>query len=229
MRTMKAVAPLMALLINGCFLFGTGRASSVGDAPPELKDYKPHVPDVSDRWPYGFEGLKPGQWARYVVRRDGVESSLRLGVIKADGARLWIEVVDEGDVRAASARLVAPDGVVEKAFFRESGPQGTSAVIEQKIVQRAETPDPAPAEETSEAGELDIAGARRRVTLTKSIFRDEALGRTETDEAAWCADLPGLYAASPAGGLARLKSDRRKLAVDLAETGTDYKPLVELK
>jgi hypothetical protein len=224
-RAFLAVAA--AALLNGCFLFSSTAPSNYVDTPDDMRAWTPHVPEVSDRHAYGpIDGLKPGLWARYIVKRPAGEIRLALGVVSVGEGKAWIEVVEENDSRLASARLVSAEGRVLKALFREIGPRGTSAVFEQKLVQSGDAEPPAPAEETAVNREIDLLGGKRAVVVVRAIFRDEALGRSETDETTWCAGLPGLYASGPRGGLVRLACERQRLSVEMIETGTDYKPVI---
>jgi hypothetical protein len=223
---MEAVKPIAAaaalVLLGGCFIFSTGRVSNVVRAPDDLRVTRPHVPDVSDLHPFGRDGLKAGQWARYAVHREAGDSILRIGVIRIDGDRIWIEIVEEN---RASARLVGPDGTVEKAYFREVGSTGPGDLYPQKIVQRSDTPDPAAAEETTEEREVEILGTKRKATVATAIVRDEALGRSEVEVTTW-SDVPGLYASSRFGGLVHRKSEHEKLTVELIELGEGYAPII---
>lgn len=211
--------------LNGCFLFSSTAASTAGDVPDELKVWTPHIPDVADRHAGGaIEGLKPGQWVRYLVKRPSGDIRLAIGVLSIETDRAWIEWVEEGESRLASARLVSKEGRVLKALFREIGPRGTSTVYEQKIVQSSDDDAPVPSEETTEKRELDLLGTKQNVVVVRLVFRDEVLGRSETDETTWCAALPGLYASGPHGGLVR--RTRERLSVEILESGTDYKPVI---
>ncbi len=226
MCSLKLVALAGALgLLGGCFLIGGGRVSTVDEVPEEMKRTRLHVPDVEDAHPYGREGLKPGQWAKFAVHREAGDLVLRIGVVKADGDKLWIEVVEETDLRAASARLIGPDGIVSKALYREVGPAGASDILPQKVAQRADTIPAGAGEETVETREILLLGAKRQATVVKIVFRDEALGRSETEETVWC-DVPGLYATSKHGGLAKRTSEREKLTVEMIEHGDGYQPVI---
>ncbi len=226
MWSVKLVALAGAVaLLGGCFIIGSGRGSTVDAVPDEMKRTRLHVPDIDDAYPYGHTGLKPGQWAKFAVRREAGDLVMRIGVVKADGDKLWIEVVEETDVRAASARLVGPDGIVSKALYREVGPAGASDILPQKIAQRAETDPAGVGEETVEAREIEFLGAKRKAAIVKVVHRDEALGRSETEETVWC-DVPGLYASSKHGGLGKRTSEREKLTVEMIEHGDGYVPVI---
>lgn len=219
-----ALAGAVALL-GGCFFFSGGRPSTVDPVPEEMKKTRLHVPEISDAYPYGREGLKPGQWAKFALHRETGDLMLRIGVVKADGDKLWIEVVEETDLRAASVRLVGPDGTVAKALYRETGPAGSSEILPQKIVQRADGEAAGSGEETVEPREIEFLGAKRKATVVKVVTRDEALGKSETEETTWC-DVPGLYAVSKHGGLAKRTSQREKISVEMIEHGDGYQPVI---
>jgi hypothetical protein len=212
--------------LTGCFLFSTGASTQVEDVPEHLKAYRPHVPSTGDRHPYAPPGaLKAGEWARYRVARGG-ESVLTIGVVRRDGDRAWIEVVEEGEVRRASARLVNAQGRIEKALFREIGPQGASETVPQELTQEGELEAPEPDEVTTERREMDVLGAKRVVVVVRATYRDEALGRAVVDEAVWCADVPGLFAASEHGGLVAMTGGREKVRVELAAMGGGYPAVI---
>jgi hypothetical protein len=216
---MRIAAALGPLALSGCFLFTTGASTQVEDVPESLKAYRPHVPAIGDHHPYGPPGaLKAGAWARYRVARAG-ESALTIGVIRREGERAWIEVVEEGEVRRASARLVGPQGRIEKALFREIGPQGASEVAPQELTQEGEPDAPEPDAVTSERREMEVLGAKRVVVVVRATYRDEALGRAVVDESVWCADVPAVWGASEHGGLVSFAGGRERVRVELAAMG----------
>src|SRR5207248_430971 len=124
------------------------------------------VHPVPDRHPYGdVSKVKVGQWTRYA---EG-ERIFTLAAVAKEGDDLWIEVIEEGETREASARLVAPDGTVKKAFFREIGKDGPSEVVPQSLEQSPARPANSPegvrdtAEEKIKVGERELTAKRIRI------------------------------------------------------------------
>src|SRR5258706_5287155 len=134
-----------ALLAAGC---GGGPASVVIDVPEELRHVTRVVLPVPDRHPYGdVSKLAVGQWARYA----GGGRTFTLAAVAKEGDDLWIEVVEEGEMREASARLVSPGGAVRKALFREITKDGPSEIVPQPLEQSAAPPA------TQAGGARDVA------------------------------------------------------------------------
>ncbi|MBI2931900.1 MAG: hypothetical protein HYY16_09630 [Planctomycetes bacterium] len=209
----------------GCS-FAPGSRS--GRIDPAAEPRAPMPPPLTDQHEFAPpEALQAGQWARYRVVRDDVEHELTLGVAARDGDRVWLEVVEEGDPRRASLRVVAPDGHIEKAFFREARAKGDpSVVVPQPLTQADPLPAIAPAEPVpSIAGQETVGGRSLTVILERLIFRDEELGREYQEEHVWSPDAPVLYAASEHGGLVRRQTAREKIS--LIEFGGDYKACIE--
>src|SRR5579863_6186675 len=106
--------------LSGC-IFGGGEASRVEKVPEELQRSRLVAPPAPDSHAYGdVTKLRPGQWATY---REGGRL-LTLAAVAAEGEAMWIEVIDEGEPRQVSARLVGPDGVVRKAYYGEVSREG---------------------------------------------------------------------------------------------------------
>ena len=221
MKSMYRIALAAGVLLAaGC----SGPASAVIDVPEALRHVTKVVPSVPDRHPFGdVMKLAVGQWARY---GDGTRS-FTLAAVAAEGADLWIEVIEEGETREASARLVAPDGAVKKAFFREVGKDGPSEVVPQSLEQSSARASKAPegvrdvAEEKIKAGERELAAKRIRIRA------EDLDGRLVEETTWWHPDVPPLYAGSADGGLVRRRF--RGASIDLLDFGTDAKPLVMIR
>ena len=114
--------------LAGC-IFGSGESSKATKVPEELKRPRIVAPKLPDRHLYGdVTRVRPGQWASY---REG-DRTLTLAAVGVAGDRVWIEVIEEGDPRLVSARLVSPDGVIHKAFYGEiSGAEAVQQAAEE--------------------------------------------------------------------------------------------------
>ncbi len=221
---MKRLAWALAIpALSGCFLLPSGEATRVEDAPEKLKRRRLVIPAVPDRHPYGDVGrLRPGQWARY---REG-ERTITLAVAARGPEGVWVEVVEEGDPRQASARLVSPGGVILKAYYGEVSAEGRSAVEEQPLQQSAAPP--AGREETGrETGEETVTVAGRTLKARRVRVRTEDLeGRIVEEITLWHPDVPPVYAGSDMGGLVRRLAGGP--VVELEDWGQDARPLLEL-
>lgn len=215
-------APLLLAVpaLAGCFLLPSGDPSQVKEVPPELRKPRLVAPPVADRHEYGdVTKVQVGQWARYRER----DREVTLAAVAREGEAVWIEVIEEGEPRLASARLVAPDGAVKKAFYGEIAKDGKSAVVVQPLSQW--NPPPAvvfgslrkdAVKETVKVGEREIRayGARTR--------SENLEGRLTEETVLWSAEVPPLWGE----GLVRRRSPAG--AVDLLDYGTRAKPLVEI-
>src|SRR5207248_4460513 len=129
--------------------------------PEELKRTRPVAPKLPDRHLYGdVTRLRPGQWATY---REG-DRTLTLAAVGVAGVGVWIEVIEEGEPRLVSARLVSPDGVVHKAFYGEISKDGHRSVVEpQALEQNGRTPPPRLGEAGRETAEETVTVAGREL------------------------------------------------------------------
>jgi hypothetical protein len=215
----KAAALLGLLALVGC----PGASSRADKVPEELRRPRLVTPKVADRHPYGpVAQLKVGQWAKY---REGART-LTLAAVAADGDRMWIEVIDEGDPRQVSARLVGPDGVVTKALYAEVSKDGQISAVEPQALEQdvAATP-PRLAESGRETGEESVKVGGRELKAKKVAVRFEDLeGRLTQEVTLWHPDVPPIYAAGEGGGLVRRTVG--SAAVELLDFGTDAKPIL---
>jgi len=209
--------------LAGCFLLPSGESSRVKDVPEELKRSGVVAPPVVDRHLYGdVAGLRTGQWARY---REG-GGLLTLAVVGAEEGGVWVEVVEEGETRLVSARLVAPGGIVKKAFYGEVSKGSRSAVVPQPLQQWTEPP-PGLREVSREGGEERCAVGGRDLLAQRVRIRFEDLeGRLAEEVWLWHPEVPPVYAGSGLGGLVRKRAGSRQ--VDLVDFGNDARPLLEI-
>jgi hypothetical protein len=209
-----------AACVAGC----GGDASRVEKVPDELRRPRLVAPKVSDRHLFGdVTKLRPGQWASY---REG-ERAFTLAAVGVEGDLVWIEVIEEGDPRQVSARLVGPDGVVHKAYYGEiSKGGGKSSVEPQALGQNGTSSAAKPGEVGRETGEetVTIAGRELRVQRITARFEDLE-GRLTREVTMWHKDVPPIYAGSEAGGLVRRQT--ASWTVELTGYGTDARPLIE--
>ena len=220
MKKMRGIA-LAAGVLAGC---SGGPPSVVKEVEPGLRHVTRVVPAVPDRHPYGdVSKVTVGQWARYA---DG-DRTFTLAAVAKEGDDLWIEVIEEGETREASARLVAPGGLVKKALFREIAKDGPTEVLPQSLEQSPARPAKAPegardvGAETLKVGDRELASKRVRV-------RSEDLDGRIVEEATWWhPDVPPLLAGSPEGGLVRRRA--KGASIELLGFGTDAKPLVVVR
>ena len=206
---------ILFLALAGC----PGAASIVDEVPPELRKTTAAVPAVGDRHPYADpSAVEPGRWATY---REGGRT-ITLAVVGREAEGTWVEVLDQGEPRAASARLVAADGTVLKAWYQEPG----SAVQPQPLDQR---PAPAAARRTEtsrETAEEKLkVGARELVARRVRIRSEDLEGRIAEETWWWHPEVPPLYAGGELGGLLRRMSAAG--TVELLDFGAGAKPAVE--
>ena len=200
-----------ALPAGGC----AGASSVVDEVPEELRRTRGVVPAVGDRHGYADpSGVEVGRWATY---REG-SRTFTLAVAGRDAEGTWVEVVDE---TAASARLVAPDGTVLKAFYQEPG----GPAQPQPLDQRAAPAEPRRTETSRETGEEPVkVGARELVARRVRIRSEDLEGRLSEDLWLWHPDVPPLHAGSELGGLVRRTSPAGR--VELLDFGRDATPRV---
>jgi hypothetical protein len=202
-------AAALAAALGGCFFEG-GESSRVLEA--EHRPSTAALPPAPDRHPYGDPAaLKVGQWATY---REGARE-LTIAVVGEEDGALWIEVIEEGEPRLASARLTARTGEVKRAWAGEAGGTGTRQGLAQSV-----PPSPSP------SGEAEEASARvggRELKVRRVTRRAEDLeGRVLSELWDWSAEVPPLYAGSAHGGLVRREG--KGLVVELLRFGSDARP-----
>ena len=208
--------------LAGC---SSGAASKVEKVPEELRRPRVVAPKVPDRNGYGdITKLRPGQWASY---KEG-ERSFTLAAVGMSGDSMWIELIEEGDPRLVSARLVSPDGVVRKAFYGEIAKDGTRSSVEPQTLEQNGTTSAEGLRETSrETDQETVKVAGRELTAQRVSVRYEDLeGRLIREVTLWHKDVPPVYSGSDAGGLVR--RTRATSTVELTGFGSDAKPLLIL-
>ena len=220
MNRILAAAILAALV--GC---SSGAASKVEKVPDELQRPRIVAPKVPDRHAYGdVTKLRPGQWASY---KEG-ERAFTLAAVAAAGDSMWIELIEEGDPRLVSARLVSPDGVVQKAFYGEISREGTRSSVEPQTLEQNGAASAEGLRETGrESDQETVKVAGRELTAQRVSVRYEDLeGRLIREVTLWHKDVPPIYAGSDAGGLVR--RTRATSTVELTGFGSDAKPMLNL-
>jgi hypothetical protein len=222
---MRRLAPLAILLcLAGC-LFGGGESSRVEKVPEEFRHPHIAVPPAPDRHSYGdVSALRPGQWATY--RESG--RLLTLAAVAAEGDALWIEVVEEGEPRQISARLVGPDGVIRRAYYGEISKDGHKSSVERQPLEQADGNAPVRLSESGrELGEESVVIAGKELRARRVSVRFEDLeGRLIQDVSLWHKDVPPIYAGTEDGGLVRRKSGTT--LVELVDFGSDARPLLSI-
>ncbi len=218
--------PLLLVLVAlaGC-VFGSGKSSEATKVPEEMKRTRPVAPKLPDRHPYGdIARLKTGQWASY---REG-ERSFTLAAVGVAGDRVWIEVIEEGEPRQVSARLVSPDGVIHKAYYGEISKDGQTSSVEPQTLEQDGSAAPVRLGETGrETGEETVTVGGRELKAQRVKVRFEDLeGRLTEETTWWHKDVPPLYAGTDAGGLLRRRTGAS--TIELTGFGTDARPLLEV-
>jgi hypothetical protein len=220
------IIPLIVLLsaLAGC-IFGSGASSKATKVPEELKRPRLVAPKLPDRHLYGdIAKVRPGQWASY---REG-DRTLTLSAVGVAGDRVWIEVIEEGEPKQISARLVSPDGVVHKAFYGEVTKDGRKSTVEpQALEQNGFSAPPKRGETGRETGEETVTVAGREFKCKRVQVRYEDLeGRLTQEVTLWHKDVPAVYAGTDAGGLVRRQLGSVK--VELIGFGDDARPQLEI-
>lgn len=218
--------PALLLLpwLAGC-IFGSGESSRVETVPVDLQTPRVVVPKAPDRHPYGeVSRVRPGAWASY---REG-SRLLTLSAVASEGDAMWIEVIDEGEPRQVSARLVGPDGVVRKAYYGEIGRDGRKSAVEVQPLEQADVAAPPRLSETGrETGDESVVVTGKELRARRVALRFEDLeGRLIQEVALWHKDVPPLYAGSDDGGLVRRKTGAA--LVELVDFGVDARPLLAI-
>ena len=212
---------ILAALV-GC---SSGAASRVEKVPEDLQRPRVVAPKVPDRHTYGdITKLRAGQWASY---KEG-ERAFTLAAVAVAGDSMWIELVEEGDPRLVSARLVSPDGVVLKAFYGEISKAGGRSTVEpQTLEQNGTTSGGGLRVSSRETDEETVKVAGRELAAHRVSVRYEDLeGRLTREVTLWHKDVPPVYAGTDAGGLVRRTTATS--TVELTGFGADAKPLLDL-
>ena len=206
---------LCMVLLCGC----GGAASVVEEVPPELRRSTAVIPAAGDRHPYADPtAVAPGAWATY--REGGRTVTLAVAGREAEGT--WVEVIEDGEVRAASARLVAADGTVLRAWYQEPG----AAAQAQPLDQRAAPAAPRRTETSRETAQEKVKiGARELVASRVRIRSEDLEGRISEETWWWHPEVPPLYAGGEQGGLVRKVSAAG--TIELLDFGAGAKPAVE--
>ena len=221
MRRLAALGLLPCLA--GC-LFGGGESSHVEKVPEELQHPRIAVPPAPDRYAYGdIRNLRAGAWATY---REGARV-LTLAAVAADGDALWIEVIDEGEPRQISARLVGPDGVVRQAYYGELSKDGHRSPVQSQPLEQAQDAVPVRLSQSAgEPGEESVVVAGKELHARRVTTRFEDLeGRLFQEVTLWHPDVPPIYAGGAEGGLVRRKTG--STVIELVDFGNDARPLLE--
>ena len=210
--------------LAGC-IFGSGASSKAERVPEEMKRPRLVSPKLSDRHLFGdITKLRPGQWASY---REG-DRTLTLAAVGVAGDQLWVEVIEEGEPRQISARLVGPDGVVHKAFYGEISKDGQKSTVEPQALEQNSASIPARLSESGrETGEEPVVIAGRELKAHRVRLRFEDLeGRLTEEITLWHKDVPPIYAGTDAGGLVRRQAGSTR--VELLNFGDDARPLLDI-
>ena len=224
-ESMKRIGPLLLLpLLAGC-IFGGGQSSRVEQVPEDLRHPRIAVPRAPDRYGYGdVSKLRPGVWATY---RDSGRF-LTLAAVGSEGDALWIEVIEEGEPRQVSARLVGPDRAVRKAYYGEISKDGHKSSVEPQPLDQTDAPAPPRLSESSrDVGEESVVIAGKELRARRVSLRFEDLeGRLTQEITLWHKDVPPIYAGSDDGGLVRRKTG--SALVELIDFGSDARPLLAI-
>lgn len=222
---MRRLRPLLFLPWLGGCLFGGGESSRVETVPVELQNPRVVVPKAPDRYAYGdVSKLRAGAWATY---REGGRL-LTIAVVAVEGDASWVEVIDEGEPRQVSARLVGADGVVRKAYYGEIPKDGRRSAVEPQPLEQTDLPaTPRLSETGRETGEESVVVSGRELRARRVTLRFEDLeGRLILDVSLWHKDVPPVFAGSADGGLVRRKTG--DAVVELVEFGADARPLLQI-
>jgi hypothetical protein len=222
MGAMKKFLPIVALAALSCC--GGGESSRVEKVPEEIRRPRVVAPRVPDRHPFGdVTKVRPGQWATY---KEG-DRTFTVAAAAAAGDALWIELIEEGDPRLVSARLVRPDGVVQKAYYGEISKSGGKSTVEPQTLEQDSSTGGGAKESGREVDEETVTIAGKELKCRRISIRFEDLeGRLTRDVTLWNKDVPPVYAGSEHGGLVRRTT--ASSTVVLTGFGTDAKPLLEL-
>jgi hypothetical protein len=220
----RAALLLILLALAGC-IFGSGKSSEATKVPEEMKHTRPVAPKLPDRHAYGdVTRLRTGQWAGY---REG-ERTFTLAAVGVAGDRVWIEVIEEGEPRQVSARLVSPDGVIHKAYYGEISKDGQRSAVEPQTLEQDGSAAPARlGEKGRETGEetLQVGGRELKTQRVKVRFEDLE-GRLTEETTWWSKEVPPIYAGTDAGGLVRRQTGASK--IELTGFGSDARALLEV-
>jgi hypothetical protein len=216
--------PILSLLLAAGLVGCPGHASRIEKVPEEMLRPKVAAPKVADRHPFGdITKVRPGQWATY---KDG-ERTFTVAAVAAAGDSLWIELIEEGDPRIVSARLVSPDGVVRKAYYGEISKSGGKSTVEPQLLEQDASAGSGAKESGRETDEETVTVAGKELKARRVSLRFEDLeGRLTREVTLWHKDVPPVYAGSEDGGL--VKRTTATSTVVLVGFGGDAKPLLDL-
>jgi len=219
---MRKFLPTVVLAaLSSC---GGGESSRVEKVPEEIRRPRVVAPRVPDRHPFGdVTKVRPGQWATY---KEG-ERTFTVAAVAVAGDSVWIELIEEGDPRLVSARLVRPDGVVQKAYYGEISKAGVKSTAEPQTLEQDNSTGSGAKESSREVDEETVTVAGKELQCRRLSVRFEDLeGRLTREVTLWNKDVPPVYAGSEDGGL--VKRATATSTVILAGFGTDAKPLLDL-
>jgi hypothetical protein len=219
------VTRIWAVLILSALAGCSGAPSRATKVPEELRRPRLVAPKLPDRHLYGdVSKIRPGQWASY---REG-ERTLTLAAVGVAGEQVWIEVIEEGEPRQISARLVSPDGVVHRAYYGEVSKDGHKSSVEPQTLEQDGGSAPARLGEVSrETGEETVVVSGHELKAYRIRVRYEDLEGRLTDEITlWHKDVPPIYAGTDQGGLVRRQNGSAK--VELTGFGADARPLLDI-
>jgi hypothetical protein len=224
-NVMKWLFPAVLLLFNGCF--SCGRDSEVRPVDPELKVYRPAAPSLEDRHTSSsLERVKPGDWVRYQVTKNGGDTTITLGAVRAEDKALWVEVVEEGDPKRASLRRISFDGRVTAARFQEIPATGPSSeVVEQPTFPATESYRDPPASEKSTEETRKVGNETVSLKVYRRVFLDDSVGREYEEEEGWSDKIPPLLEGLNGAGLAY--RDSPAVAIKVLEWGAGYEPSIK--
>jgi len=223
MEGMRGLAPVLLFALGSCS-FAT--PSESGRIAAAAGPRAPHAPAVGDVWPFGDPSpVEPGTWVRVRIAKDAAEQELTIAVDDRRGGRTWMEVIEEGDPRRASLRLVTAGGRIERAVYREVTSAGEESIaVAQPVVQSdGEEREVKPESVETAAGELAIGARRVKTTVETRLFRDEELGREYRESRTWSRDVPPLVGGGEHGGLVRLEAGGRR--IEVLDFGTGHRPV----
>jgi hypothetical protein len=219
---MRKFLPIAALAALSCC--SGGESSRVEKVPEEIRRPRVVAPRVPDRHPFGdVTKVRPGQWATY---KEG-DRTFTVAAVAAAGDAVWIELIEEGEPRLVSARLVRPDGVVQKAYYGEISKSGAKSTVEPQTLEQDGSSGGSAKESGREVDEETVTVAGKELKCRRISIRFEDLeGRLTRDVTLWNKDVPPVYAGNEDGGLVRRTT--ASSTVVLTGFGTDAKALLEL-
>jgi hypothetical protein len=221
--------PAFLLLMNGCFACGTGSRNEEVD--PGLKVYRPAAPPLDDRHTSRrLDLVAPGTWISYRVSKDGNETTITLGAVRAEGNSLWIEVVEEGDPKTVSLRRISFGGEVLEARYQEIPATGPPSEVADQPVSPGEAGDRSqPAQKIESKRKVKVGEREVEVLVIKNVYRDESVGREYEEEAAWTGEAPTILEFREIGGKPAGLVSRKSptSSIHVVDWGTGYTPKIK--